>query len=252
VTLRLDVELDPGEAESLRRTDPRWWFTHVAFANAESPRHPQFPKLEAKNEVKRELILDWMARTVPGKRVLDTFCANGAFSIEASRLGASRVLGIDFDASRIEAARFVGGLLRDHGWPVVPEFRSGDVYELASVVGSERFDVTIMMGGLYHVADPVLVLRRAREVTETGGHLVLQTSRLMWLPGRWGRFLVRPSDRREAGFSSFKLGEGVWQLAPGAVEAMLRVAGFRVLESRRPPLSRRRRLRWMAVLSEAV
>jgi hypothetical protein len=109
-----------------------------------------------------------------------------------------------------------------------------------------------MAGGLYHVADPVLVLRRVREVTVTGGHLVFQTSRLMWLPGRWARFMVRPSDRREAGFSSFVPGQGVWQLTPGAVEAMLEVAGFRVLQARRPPVARRRRFRWLAALCEAV
>jgi 2-polyprenyl-3-methyl-5-hydroxy-6-metoxy-1,4-benzoquinol methylase len=252
MTLRLDVELDPEQAKALRGTDPKWWFTHVAFANAESPQHPQYRKLEANNEFKRGLVLDWIARTAPGKRVLDTFCANGAFSFEAARLGASRVMGMDFDPPRIEAGNFVSDLLRDHGWPVVPEFRSGDVYQLPSVVGNDAFDVTIMAGGLYHVADPVLVLRRAREVTETGGHLVFQTSRLMWLPGRWARFMVRPSDRREAGFSSFLPGEGVWQLTPGAVEAMLGVAGFRVLEARRPPVARRRRFRWLAALCEAV
>jgi len=251
VTLSLDVELSPEEAAEIRGTDPRWWFTQFRFANAESPRHPSFARLEANNEFKRSLALDWVERLAPGARVLDTFCANGSFSFEAARLGASRVLGVDFDAPRIECASMVARMLGEHGWATVPEFRTGDVYRLSEDVG-ETFDLALSLGGLYHVADPVLVLRQLREVTETGGHLVLQTSRLVWLPGRWARFMVRAEDRTEGGLSSHKRGEGVWQLTPSAVEAMLRVAGFEVLDSRRPPVAKRRRFRWYAALARAV
>jgi 2-polyprenyl-3-methyl-5-hydroxy-6-metoxy-1,4-benzoquinol methylase len=252
VAITLDVELSPQEAARLAQTDARWWFTQVRFANAESPRHPGFATLEANNEFKRGLVLDWLERAAPGARVLDTFCANGSFSFEAARLGASRVMGIDFDPPRIECASMVAGLLDAHGWSgVIPEFRSGDVYRLAEVAG-EEFDVVLSLGGLYHVADPVLVLRRLREVTATGGRLIVQTSRLLWVPGLWARFMVRGEDRRSDGLSSHKEGEGVWQLSPGTVEAMLKVAGFRVLESRKPPVARRRRYRWYAALAEAV
>ena len=92
MTLSLDVELSPEEAAEIRGTDPRWWFTQFRFANAESPRHPSFARLEANNEFKRSLVLDWVERLAPGARVLDTFCANGAFSFEAARLGASRAV----------------------------------------------------------------------------------------------------------------------------------------------------------------
>jgi tRNA (mo5U34)-methyltransferase len=252
VGITLDVELTAEEAAQVAATDPRWWFTQVRFANTESPRHPSFEKLEANNEVKRELVLDWLRRAAPGASVLDTFCANGSFSFEAARLGADRVLGVDFDLPRIECAGMVAGLLSAHGWTAaVPEFRAGDVYRLPEVAGGE-FDLVLSLGGLYHVADPVLVLRRLREVTATGGRLILQTSRLLWVPGRWARFMVRGEDRRGRGLTSHRQGEGVWQLSPGAVDAILRVAGFRVLESRRPPVATRRRFRWYAALAEAV
>jgi 2-polyprenyl-3-methyl-5-hydroxy-6-metoxy-1,4-benzoquinol methylase len=252
VGITLDVELTPDEAARLAGTDPRWWFTQVRFANAESPRHPSFEKLEANNEFKRGLVLDWLEQAAPGAGVLDTFCANGSFSFEAARLGAARVLGIDFDQPRIECASMVAALLAAHGWPgAVPEFVAGDIYRLPDVAG-EKFEVVLSLGGLYHVADPVLVLRRLREVTTTGGRLILQTSRLLWVPGRWARFMVRGEDRRGGGLTSHRQGEGVWQLSPGAVEAMLGVAGFRVLQSRRPPVARRRRFRWYAALAEAV
>ena len=252
MTLRLDVELSPQELDRIASTDPRWWFTQVRFANGESPRHPGFPALEANNEFKRSLVLDWVGALVGGASVLDTFCANGAFSFEAARRGATRVVGVDFDPPRIECAAMVASILREHGWPVVPEFRSGDVYRLPEVVGGERFDVTLCLGGLYHVADPVLVLRRLREATADGGHLVLQTSRMAWLPGRWARFMVRTEDRRGRGMSSHRQGGGVWQLTPGAATAMLGVAGFSVLETRRPPIAKRRSFRWLAALARAV
>jgi tRNA (mo5U34)-methyltransferase len=252
VTLQLDVALTPQELEHLGATDPRWWFTQVRFANGESPRHPKFAALEANNEFKRGLVLDWLRRLAPGARVLDTFCANGAFSFEAARLGATRVLGVDFDPPRIECAEMVAGLLAAHDWATVPEFRPGNVYELAGATGGERFDVAICLGGLYHVADPVLVLRRLRASTETGGHLLFQTSRLVWVPGQWARFSVREEDRRGSGLPSHRAGEGVWELSPGAVRAMLRVAGFEILEARRPPMAKRRNFRWFAALARAV
>jgi 2-polyprenyl-3-methyl-5-hydroxy-6-metoxy-1,4-benzoquinol methylase len=252
VTVRLDVELTPEELERIGSTDPRWWFTQFRFANGESPRHPKFPALEANNAFKRDLVLDWLERLAPGARVLDTFCANGAFSFEAARLGASRVLGVDFDPPRIECAQMVAGLLAAHGRPAVPEFRVGDVYELSGATGGERFDAVLCLGGLYHVADPVLVLKRLRETLETGGHLLFQTSRLVWVPGQWARFAVREEDRRGAGLSSHRAGEGVWELSPGAVRAMLRVAGFDILEARRPSVVKRGKFRWFGALARAV
>jgi 2-polyprenyl-3-methyl-5-hydroxy-6-metoxy-1,4-benzoquinol methylase len=249
MTLTLDVRLTPEELEQVRSTDPRWWFTHFRFANGESPRHPSFTKLEGNNEFKRRFVADWLERLAPGARVLDTFCANGGFSFYATRLGAARVLGVDFDPQRIECARMVSAMLSRHGWPVVPEFRVADVYGLEDAVG-ERFDLTLALGGLYHVADPVFVLRRLRAVTS--GHLVLQISRVASVPGRWGRFMVRSQDRRGRGMSSVKEGEGVWKLSASVVEAMLRVAGFEVLETRRPPLAKRRRFRWFAALARVA
>jgi tRNA (mo5U34)-methyltransferase len=253
VTLALDVELTPDELQRVAATDPRWWFTQFRFANGESPRHPKFEALEANNEFKRELVLDWLERFAPGSHVLDTFCANGAFSFEAARLGASRVVGVDFDPPRIECAELVASLLSAHGWgKAVPEFRSRNVYDLAAAIGGEEFDVVVCLGGLYHVADPVLVLKRLREAAVAGAHLLLQTSRLVWAPGQWARFSVREEDRRGSGLSSHRGGEGVWELSPGALRAMLRVAGFEVLEVRKPPAAKRRKFRWFAALARAV
>ena len=84
------------------------WFTSVDFKNASSPRHPSSKKLEANNEMKRGLVSSWIRSQVKGERVLDLFCANGAFSVEAAIAGAREVVGVDFSQERVDCARFSG------------------------------------------------------------------------------------------------------------------------------------------------
>jgi hypothetical protein len=43
-------------------------------------------------------------------------------------------------------------------------------------------------GGLYHVSDPLLILRKLRAVTREGGWFILQTSEILPLPGSWAQF----------------------------------------------------------------
>jgi tRNA/tmRNA/rRNA uracil-C5-methylase (TrmA/RlmC/RlmD family) len=67
--------------------------------------------LEANNEMKRRLVSPWIRSQVKGKRVLDLFCANGAFSVEAALAGAREVVGVDFSPERVDCARFLAGTL---------------------------------------------------------------------------------------------------------------------------------------------
>lgn len=46
-----------------------------------------------------------LARRCAGKRVLDAFCNQGAFGLQAAKAGASEVLGLDSAADAVEAAR---------------------------------------------------------------------------------------------------------------------------------------------------
>jgi len=248
---RFDVALDPPEAERLAGSDPRWWFTHMAFANAESPRHPAFRKLEEITNLKRELLLPWIQKVVPGKSVLDTFCANGAFSFDAAEAVASRVVGVDFDPPRIHAGNLVSELLRNHGWPVVPEFRVADIYRLEEVV-TEPFEVTFCLGGLYHVADPIYVLRKVRAATAGGGTLVMQTSGIIWKKGHHSVFQLRKQDRTGMGLTSIKAGAGVWTFTPAQVDRFLECAGFEVLERATATRALRKGYPWYCTLARAV
>ncbi len=254
--LTLDVSLTPTEQQLIAASDPRSWFTQFRFNNAESPRHPAYGPLEVYDEMKRRLIVPWLKRVVPGKSVLDTFSANGGFGFEAARSGARSVLGVEFDESRVACANLTASILANHGWETVPHFNVGDVYKLSSEAPGP-FDVTLCLGGLYHVADPVFVLRQLRSVTTEGGHLLLQTvvlrtTSIVPLPGAWATFWSVQEDRTQAGFSSLSSGSGRWHFTWRLVDQMLSFVGFRVLERKFSPWVRRAHFPWYCVLAVAT
>lgn len=224
----LDVELRPEQIAALERTAPEAWFTGIRFRNARSPRHPEASWLERNNAVKRELVGDWVRRVVPGRTVLDAFCANGAFAFRAAQAGARAVTGVDLDEGRIEAAQLVSSFL-DGSAPCPLEFDQQDVYGIAERF-PEPFDVTLALGGLYHVPDPPFVLRQLRRVTRRW--LVLQTAHLIPLPGNWAHFRVRRRDGTVHGLSSMRAGRGVWYYTRRCLRELLAHGGFEVVEER--------------------
>jgi tRNA (mo5U34)-methyltransferase len=86
-----------------------------------------------------------------GKSVLDIGCNGGFYSIEMKKRGASRVLGIDFDDVYLAQARFAAEATSHD-----IEFRKLSVYDLGQL--GERFDVVLFMGVLYHLRHPLLAL----------------------------------------------------------------------------------------------
>jgi tRNA (mo5U34)-methyltransferase len=86
-----------------------------------------------------------------GKSVLDIGCNGGFYSIEMKKRGAARVLGIDFDDDYLAQARFAADVT---GYDI--EFRKLSVYDVGAL--SERFDVVLFMGVLYHLRHPLLAL----------------------------------------------------------------------------------------------
>ncbi|MFL6829675.1 MAG: TIGR04290 family methyltransferase [Sphingomicrobium sp.] len=94
---------------------------------------------------------------VEGKSVLDIGCNAGFYSIEMSRRGAARVLGIDSDERYLAQARLASEVL---GHDDV-EFAKLDVYDVGAI--GERFDLVIFMGVLYHLRHPLLALDLIRE-----------------------------------------------------------------------------------------
>jgi 2-polyprenyl-3-methyl-5-hydroxy-6-metoxy-1,4-benzoquinol methylase len=246
--LKFDFDLSKEEQEQMQAIKPESWFTQVRFRNATSPRHPEAGNLDANHNLKSKMTLPWIKSKVKNKRVLDLFCANGAFSFEASLAGAREVVGLEFSEDRTQCAQFIASTLSGRVNCAVPRFLTGDVYELKQIF-KEPFDVVLCLGGLYHVPDPPFVLTQIRSLT--AGLLIVQTSSV--LPGRVNRaeFVVR-KDLQHRGLTSVIGGRGAWHYTASCFENILRHAGFKVLESARPPWFSRKRFPWYTALAKPI
>ena len=86
-----------------------------------------------------------------GRTVLDIGCNAGFYALEMARRGADRVVAIDSDARYLRQARFAA---ERAGARI--EFAQMSVYEVARL--GERFDLVLFMGVLYHLRHPLLAL----------------------------------------------------------------------------------------------
>jgi 2-polyprenyl-3-methyl-5-hydroxy-6-metoxy-1,4-benzoquinol methylase len=243
--LTLPFSLTSNESLEMSRVAADTWFTQVSFANAVSPRCQQAAVLDVNHEMKKSLMLPWIRQVVPGKRVLDLFCANGAFSIECALAGAREIIGIESDGERVRCAQFLAGVLERNG-VIAPKFRGGDVYAL-NEYASQPFDVVLCMGGLYHIADPPYILTQIRSLmTET---LIIQTSGILSGSRNRAEFVIR-EDQTSKGLTSLRGGKGVWKVSVSCFRSMLRHAGLRVIEDKQPKLWKRRRFPWYCAVAK--
>ena len=129
------------------------WFHNLDLRGVQTaPDHflGDYPRFKFKN----------FAHAIPqdlrGKSVLDIGCNAGFYSIEMKRRGADRVVGIDFDETYLDQARFAAEVSQ-----MEIEFRKLSVYDVGGF--GEKFDVVIFMGVLYHLRHPLLALDLIRE-----------------------------------------------------------------------------------------
>jgi tRNA (mo5U34)-methyltransferase len=124
---------------------------------------PELPSVHVtRTELIEPYVRDALARAGSGATALDLACNEGWFSHQLLDWGAERVVGIDVRDRNIRRAT----LLRDHFGirPEQLELRQGDVFEL-DPAGLGQFDVVLVLGLIYHVENPMGVLRRAAECT---------------------------------------------------------------------------------------
>ena len=113
--------------------------------------------------------------SLDGKSVLDIGAWDGAWSFEAKRRGARRVVAADHwcwggggwgDPEAFKIAREALGL-------DIEDVKI-DVYDLSrDRVG--RFDLVFFFGVLYHLRHPMLALEKLRDVTAPGGLAIVET-----------------------------------------------------------------------------
>jgi tRNA (mo5U34)-methyltransferase len=168
-----------------------------------------------------------------GKTVLDIGCNAGFYSIEMKRRGADRVLGIDFDERYLAQAHFASQAL---GFEI--EFRKLSVYDVHEL--GEKFDIVLFLGVFYHLRHPLLALDLIHE------HVARDL--LIFQSLQRGSDVVEPVEDdyqfwetevfESASFPALYFIEkqfagdptNWWIPNRAAVEAILRSAGFEIVE----------------------
>jgi len=172
---------------------------------------------------------------------LDIGCHEGFYSLAMARRGVRGVVGVDARRENLDRARFVASALGVGNLV----YREGRVETLAADQ-ARTFDLTLFLGLLYHVEDPMRCLRQVAAVT--GELCVLETQVVDEVEGfaEWGsREWTRPYQGivaliDEAGeFDAGNRETGVSPMAtcpsPKALLFMLKQAGFRRVEMLTPP-----------------
>ena len=177
------------------------------------------------------------------KRVLDVACNCGGFSVEAAKLNSEYVLGIDVVDHYIEQANFIKRVLSLEQ----VEFKVMDINSVdESTVG--MFDVTFCFGILYHLEDPIPVMKRLSSVTKS--IMLVDTDVMATLFGRFGalqRFFRKPlwlmnfpavssTESKDATTSLWRSKQGSVQFTPNesAVVDLLKFIGFSKVEKIKP------------------
>lgn len=164
---------------------------------------------------------------------LDIGCHEGFYSHAMARESIPRITGIDVRDINLQKARLAAQLL---GFPQI-QFREGNIESLnPSDYG--QFDLTLFLGVLYHVENPILCLRHVAAMTKE--MCVIETQVVDEVEGstEWGaREWTRPYHGivaliDESGeFYNNNTETGSTPLAtcpsPKALATMLRHAGFR-------------------------
>jgi tRNA (mo5U34)-methyltransferase len=163
---------------------------------------------------------------------LDLACNEGWFSHRLLDWGASRVVAVDVREKNLQRA----ALMRDH-FDIRPErleLRQGDVFELAPE-DLGQYDVVLVLGLIYHVENPMGVLRLARGCTKSlcviESQLTRQTQPIVHGLGQTGELHESEGSfamQLERGDNSLASTGNVISLIPNrtALAQMAQVAGF--------------------------
>ncbi len=173
---------------------------------------------------------------IPGVRCLDVGCHEGFYSFAMARLGVGRVTGVDVREANLARARFAARRLGHVGI----EFRRRNV-ETLDAESFGRFDLTLLLGLVYHLENPMRALRNVRAVTSE--MCVVESQVIDEVDGEteWGqRDSKQPyrgvvawiDDSAEFDADNNEVGHSPIAMCPSprALEFMLRQAGFARVE----------------------
>ncbi len=178
---------------------------------------------------------------LPEIECLDIGCHEGFYSLAMAKRGVKKVVGMDAREENLRRARFVA---RAAGAAAI-DYQTGRVETLAAELG-RSFDLTLFLGLLYHVEDPMHCLRQVAAVT--GELCVIETQVVNEVDGEteWGsRDWIRPyqgiiaiideSGEFDAGIRETGVSPMATCPSRKALVYMLKQAGFRRAEFVLPP-----------------
>ena len=215
---------------------PDWMYPWSLAPGTAAPLlHPELPSVHrTRAEMIEPAVRAALAEAGPKATALDLACSEGYFGQRLLEWGAQRVMGIDIRAQNVRRAE----LVRDHFGidPSRLSFQQGDVFDIdPETVG--RFDVVLLLGLIYHVEDPVGVVRLARRLTRSlcviESQLTRQNGPIMHGQGvpdvlfsADASFAVELEE--DSDHNPLASTPGVLSLIPNraALELMVRVAGF--------------------------
>jgi tRNA (mo5U34)-methyltransferase len=203
-----------------------WWFHQIDFGNGIlSPGWIKKSKIERVSKILFDL-------PVEGKSVLDIGCWDGAYSVEAVRRGARRVLATDHFTWSEQGCgdRRAFELTRKHLAPSI-EVMDIDVPDL-SVDRLGTFDIVLFCGVFYHLRHPFEALER---VAKMASECLVVETHLMRLP-----FTTRPHMRFYPGRELSNDATNWWSPNKSCVLAMLRDLGFKRITMKHPDYRLRR------------
>ena len=110
-----------------------------------------------------------LPRDFSGLRVLDIGCADGFFSFEAEKRGATQVVAVDYRKPTSSGFSLASEILGSQ-----VEYHIDNVYDLTPEEYG-TFDVIFFLGVLYHLRNPLLAFDRIRQIIKPGGLLFVES-----------------------------------------------------------------------------
>jgi tRNA (mo5U34)-methyltransferase len=164
-----------------------------------------------------------------GRSVLDIGAWNGAFTLEAMRRGAARVLAVDFHTwvdPRLRGLEKFLYVRKDSGFNDI-DYKLLDVQDISKVtVGI--FDIVLFLGVFYHLREPLSILDRLSDIVQEW--LILET-------------YLDPIDNVDYPAMRYYPGAELvgdstnwWGPNQPCIEALLRGSGFVTIEARLHPM----------------
>jgi tRNA (mo5U34)-methyltransferase len=161
-TASLTAALPPNELRARIDAFGTWMYRFELADGVYTALHDEY--LDEVHRTRSGMMFPEIDRTFAGRwadmTCLDAACNEGFFGYEIAKRGAKSVVGFDARDVNIKKAEFVRETLGVRNI----SFRVDDVFKI-DPANYGTFDLTLCLGLLYHLEDPMGALRRLRSVT---------------------------------------------------------------------------------------